>query len=103
MTIKVIEEKEKCPYCGRIIKHEKTIIICDNCNQEISSRDYALEFTIFPLQDDKEAVHLHFCSWKCLKKFIIKNKTKLATCDFMVLPYLHPYALDEFLKEFLGV
>jgi len=101
MTIKIVEERKRCPCCGRIIKDEKSIIVCDNCGKTVpyGENENFLELSKFYYDADMQ--RLHFCSWKCLREFIINHKEKLLDCDFMTLPYLHREDYENFLKEFL--
>lgn len=48
---------------------------CDECKKELSNTgDYCkvLPMAVFLRTTDKPAVHLEFCSWKCLLKYLPK-------------------------------
>jgi len=102
MTIKNIKKRKVCPCCGHITIEEKSTIVCDNCGKEVpySENTNFLELGKF-YYSDIAMQRLHFCSWKCLREFIINHKEKLLDCDFMTLPYLHREDYENFLKEFL--
>lgn len=60
---------------------------CDNCRKEIKefpNEPSRLEMTVWK-DHQGESTSLHFCSWKCVLKYIPKIKSEY----FASLPYLY--------------
>lgn len=58
---------------------------CDHCKKEIKefpNEEDRLQMTVF--QHDNSTEYLHFCSWKCVLKYLPKIKTDY----FINLPYV---------------
>lgn len=59
---------------------------CDQCRKEIENfpnEDARLQLTVF--KHDSESYSLHFCSWKCVLKYLPSIKTDY----FATLPYIY--------------
>jgi hypothetical protein len=97
--IEELTKDEVCPHCGAIKKLARLRVICDNCGKVICEGKQVhaeLELTIFI--DFPETRSCHFCSWKCVREFLLKLNEKF---DFISLPYLRQEDLDKFRLEFI--
>ncbi len=91
---------KKCKECGHqtLLKDEE--ICCDGCKKELDM-DGKVEYlhsTVFP-DTTEQAIHYHFCSWKCF----FKVSKKISCKYFLNVPYLRysvegPTGAKEFWK-----
>jgi len=61
----------------RIIKKTRELvgIKCDECSKTLPETIRTLYFDIFTLTIGD--THYHFCNWKCLYKFALKEESKI--------------------------
>lgn len=110
--------KKVCPSCGTTLTQEKYQLYCDNCKTMIDQEKfYPLKITVFhntTIDDPEHVEDFEFCSWKCVREWLIKNLTKIKKLDFINLPYIcqtkrgfsktqYVDFLDGFLRDFVGV
>jgi hypothetical protein len=95
-----------CSKCGAgKVVVENEVYGCDKCKKEICSpydehRTY-LEVTVF-YAAEREAEHLHFCSWGCVFNWMQKIQKTKYKCDYFVsLPVVHfdKPGYKDFVKE----
>lgn len=67
----------------KIVKVEESIWGCDQCGSEIYEYPN-LEIKVFHQDDIDNVDTLHFCSWECL----FKNVLKIKTDHFISLPFV---------------
>ena len=98
--IEELMKEERCKCCGSLLRRAYVRLICDNCGKVIEEGEAVspeFELTVFKHRID-EAEEKHFCSWKCVREWLLKFDGDF---DFITLPYLHKESLEAFKKEFL--
>lgn len=77
---------------------EDAVYGCDYCEKEIQqypNEDNRLELTLF--QKNDENIHLQFCSWDCVLKYIANLKTEF---EFISLPFVYCSNVKESMRGF---
>ena len=105
--LKELRKMVRCPKCGSVLTKEYVVVYCDNCGKEIErgesvSRDLVL--SIFYEDDCDHVDELDFCSWKCLREYLLKmtkDDLEASEVGFMTLPFINTEDFDKFVKEFL--
>jgi hypothetical protein len=110
---KILKSQESCPTCRRITIQEEYEVHCDNCDKIITEEmGYPLKAQMF--HTGHNADQYDFCSWNCVRTWIIKNAKKFKedpTSSFMTIEYVvfsnraggkYPDDFDGFLRSFIG-
>lgn len=105
---KQIKPEVKCKKCGHTTEHAEFEEFCDQCGKQMNVKDHEfLHLTVFITSD--EVQHLYFCSWKCVRAYLVTHCEELQKTHFVSLPY--PVGLGQdskgdtmanFFKDFLG-
>lgn len=86
MLLKKAKYKKVKVWSNKLISDE--IYGCDNCNkviEEYPNEVARLTIDVWDKENDSNVFNYHFCSWKCLLKFIPSIKSEY----FATMPYLH--------------
>lgn len=85
---KKIKEATKCDKCGATTSFEQYENVCDQCGKAFPQKVQVLRMTMFYPSHNREARMSEFCSWECVKKYLLKNRKKFQNFAFIDLPHL---------------
>lgn len=94
-----ISKPKTCPTCGYITYQGEVKYTCDGCGRDLTGMwEERLEVSAQPKDTSVTFLFFHFCDWHCLRRFWLRKKDLLKTCDTIYLPCLTPKSIDEIFK-----